>query len=184
MIRLFMIFSVLLMLAGCGSSSSTSVPAGGSSASGLYTASGALMFSGADTANIGNQVVAGYAAPVAATTSKPAGVVIVDSNSAIVSNVPAINSSGNGFFMTVSDGVSSISGAQILSVTMLVRAGGVDYTYICSITTTSSGSGDCGASTVTLDIANRLVAFVGATMTRYPGNGAPVSITVDGTIRW
>lgn len=181
MTRLFMIFSALLMLAGCGSSSSTSVPTGGGgSASGIFPASGSLTFTGADTANIGSQAVAGYAVPVAATSSSPASVVIVDSGNPLVSSS---NNGNDGFFMTVSDGVSSISSSPILTVTMLITTGGVDYAYVCSITSSSTSSGDCGSGTVTLDIANRMVTFVGAVMTRYISSGT-TTITIDGTIRW
>ena len=182
MTRLFMIFSALLMLAGCGSSSSTSVPTGGGgTASGIFPASGTLSFTGADTVNIGGQVVAGYAVPVAATSSSPASVVIVDSGNPLASTS---NSSGDGFFMTVSDGVSNISSSPILTVNMLITTGGVEYAYICSITSPPTSSGDCGVGTVTLDIANRSVTFVGATITRFTSAGTQETITVDGTIRW
>ncbi len=198
MIRLIGITIVLMALSACGSSSSsngagntgstaTSGGFGGATTGGV--AVGTLQFGGADTASIGNQMVAGYVGATAPTDSSQALVNIADNNNTItdiglgqVSVIPV--DEDNTATIQVYDGVTVLGGIASTQVTMILIKNGVEYQYLCTTLATPPTS-DCGMDTVTVDVDAKMITFDNTLLSRAsPTPITPTSITINGTVTW
>jgi len=185
---------VLIFLVGCGSSSETEDAGGGSeksagggsedntngNTSGLTT--GEITLSGDDTVVVGTILDTGYIGSSLAAESQPDYIVIVDKASTVTFTSPNIlipftSNPTNGFVLVVTDD-SEGSGVKGISMTIVVD--GVHLNYVC---TTPFGNifTDCGATSISLDIANKTISFVDTTVINIDTDSI---LTINGSLVW